>query len=208
MKNRIRVQIRGENVKRPTSYNKVTERVETSKEENRFDRETDIREKRIGIVFKVIYVIAAFFAALFTSLSSIRADGLTDVYILEAACTGFLLCLLVYMLVYIFNELKCLKLKQEAISSQQYEKTEDSYSFVFTYFTLGSIISVLFTVAVGALKEYLTKDMVAIIFTLCALSAILIGNTISKRHEKVCYAISSFLWTVATSGIFVAIALV
>ena len=106
MKKRIRVQVRGENVKRPTSYNKVTERMKTSKEENRFDRETDIREKRIGIVFKVIYVIAAFFAALFTSLSNIRGDGLTDVYILEATCTGFLLCLLVYMLVYIFNPFK------------------------------------------------------------------------------------------------------
>lgn len=141
LEKRIRVQVRGENTKLLTPYNKVTEQMETTKEENRFDRETDIREKRIGIVFKVIYVIAAFFAALFTSLSNIREDGLTDVYILEAACTGFLLCLLVYMLVYIFNELKCLKLREEAISSWQYEKTEDSYSFVFTYFTLGSIIS-------------------------------------------------------------------
>ena len=208
MKKRIKVHVRNKNASQFAPHNKGVEQLEPIKEENRFDRETDIREKRIGIVFKVIYVIAAFFAALFTSLSSIREDGLTDVYILEATCTGFLLCLLVYMLVYIFNELKCLKLKQEAISSLQYEKTEDSYSFVFTYFTLGSIISVLFTVAVGALKEYLTKDMVAIIFTPCAMSAILIGNIISKRHEKVCYAISSVLWTVATSGIFVAIAMV
>lgn len=202
MKKRIRVQVRGENAKRPTSYNKVTERMETTKEENRFDRETDIREKRIGIVFKVIYVIAAFFAALFTSLSNIRKDGLTDVYILEAACTGFLLCLLVYMLVYIFNELKCLKLRKEAISSWQYEKTEDSYSFVFTYFTLGSIISALLAITIGACKEYLTKDFVAIVITLCAILASVTGNMMPRRFYKVCSIISSALWTVVSNGIF------
>lgn len=206
MKKRIRVQVRGENANRPTSYNKVTERMETTKEENRFDRETDIREKRIGIVFKVIYVIAAFFAALFTSLSNIRGDGLTDVYILEAACTGFLLCLLVYMLVYIFNELKCLKLREEAISSWQYEKTEDSYSFVFRYFTWGSIISALFAITIGACKEYLTKDIVAIVITLCAILASVIGSVMSKRFEKGYRILSSALWTIVAVGIFVGIA--
>lgn len=206
MKKRIKVHVRNKNASQFALHNKGVEQLEPIKEENRFDRETDIREKRIGIVFKVIYVIAAFFAALFTSLSNIRGDGLTDVYILEAACTGFLLCLLVYMLVYIFNELKCLKLKQEAISSLQYKKTEDSYSFVFTYFTLGSIISVLFTITIGACKEYLTKDIVAIVVTMCAIMASVIGNVMSKRFEKGCRILSSALWTMVAAGIFVGIA--
>lgn len=207
MKKRIKVHVRNKNVSQFAPHNKGVEQLEPIKEENRFDRETDIREKRIGIVFKVIYVIAAFFAALFTSLSSIREDGLTDVYILEATCTGFVLCLLVYMLVYIFNELKCLKLREEAISSWQYEKTEDSYSFVFTYFTLGSIISVLFIITIGACKEYLTKDIVAIVVTMCAIMASVIGNMMPKRFYKVCCIISSALWTVVSSGIFIGTAI-
>lgn len=207
MKKRIKVHVRNKNVSQFAPHNKGVEQLEPIKEENRFDRETDIREKRIGIVFKVIYVIAAFFAALFTSLSSIREDGLTDVYILEATCTGFVLCLLVYMLVYIFNELKCLKLREEAISSWQYEKTEDSYSFVFTYFTLGSIISVLFIITIGACKEYLTKDIVAIVVTMCAIMASVIGNMMPKRFYKVCCIISSALWTVVSSGIFIGMAI-
>lgn len=208
MKKRIKIHVRNKNASQFAPYNKGAEQLEPIKEENRFDRETDIREKRIGIVFKVIYVIAAFFAALFTSLSSIREDGLTDVYILEAACTGFLLCLLVYMLVYIFNELKCLKLREEAISSWQYEKTEDSYSFVFTYFTLGSIISVLFTTTIGACKECLTKDIVAVIITLCAIMASVIGNMMPKRFYKSCCMVSSALWTVVSNGIFIGTAMI
>ena len=207
MKKRIKVHVRNKNASQFAPHNKGVEQLEPIKEENRFDRETDIREKRIGIVFKVIYVIAAFFAALFTSLSSIREDGLTDVYILEATCTGFVLCLLVYMLVYIFNELKCLKLREEAISSWQYEKTEDSYSFVFTYFTLGSIISVLFIITIGACKEYLKKDIVAIVVTMCAIMASVIGNMMPKRFYKVCCIISSALWTVVSSGIFIGTAI-
>lgn len=65
-----------------------------SEKESRFDREAEIREKRIGIVFKVIYVIAAFFAAIFTIISGSYASGLTDTYILFACTDGFLLCLL------------------------------------------------------------------------------------------------------------------
>lgn len=186
---------------------KAKARANTKNENDRFDRETDIREKRIGIIFKVIYVIALFFAALFTSLSTTRGGGLTDVYILEATATGFLLCLLIYMLVYIFNELKCLKLNSKSITTSQYEKTEESYSFVFTYFTLGSVVSILFSVAVGEYKEHLTQDIAALIIALCAGLAIVLGLIPPNKARKVIYAISSILWTVAAIGIFIGIAI-
>ena len=205
MKKRIKVHVQSKNVSQFAPHNEEGAQLEPIKKENRFDRETDIREKRIGIVFKVIYVIAAFFAALFTSLSSIREDGLTDVYIIEAACAGFLLCLLIYMLVYIFNELKCLKLREEAISLWQYEKTEESYSFVFTYFTLGSILSALLVLTVVKYKACLTKDIVAIVITLCAMLASIMGNLMPKRQKKAFYTLSSGFWTVVAIGIFVGI---
>lgn len=206
MKKKIRIKSRGKNTPQLVARPKTAIQSQVVKEENRFTRETDIREKRIGIVFKVIYVIAAFFAALFTSLSGIREDGLTDVYILEAMCTGFLLCLLVYMLVYIFNELKCLKLKQEAISAFQYTRTEDSYTFVFTYFTLGGIVSAFLIMAVVSFKEHLTKDIVAIVVTSCVILASVIGVAMSKRFEKVCRILCGALWTIVVSGVFIGIA--
>lgn len=206
MKKKIRIKSRGKNTTQLVARPKTAIQSQVVEEENRFTRETDIREKRIGIVFKVIYVIAAFFAALFTSLSGIREDGLTDVYILEAMCTGFLLCLLVYMLVYIFNELKCLKLKQEAISAFQYTRTEDSYTFVFTYFTLGGIVSAFLIMAVVSFEEHLTKDIVAIVVTSCAILASVIGVVMSKRFEKVCRILCSALWTIVVSGVFIGIA--
>ena len=206
LKKIIRIKSRGKNATQLVDRPQTAIQSQVVEEENRFARETDIREKRIGIVFKVIYVIAAFFAALFPSLSNIREDGLTDVYILEATCTGFLLCLLVYMLVYIFNELKCLKLKQEAISAFQYTRTEDSYAFVFTYFTLGRIISALLVMAAVAFKEHLTNDIVAIVVASCVILASVTEVTMSKRFEKGCRILCSALWTIVTSGVFIGIA--
>lgn len=60
MKKRIKVHVRNKNTSQLAPHNKGVEQLEPLIKENRFDRETDIREKRIGIVFKVIYVIAAF----------------------------------------------------------------------------------------------------------------------------------------------------
>ena len=207
MARRIMVQVRSKDTTRLTPDNKLNKQVGPSLEETRFYRETDIREKRIGIVFKVIYVVAAFFAALFTSLSVIREFGLSDVYILESVCAGFLLCLLVYLLTYIFNEMKCLKLRQEAISLWQYKRTEESYAFVFTYFTIGSIISVLLAVAIGVYKEFLTKSIVILVISLGALIACVIGNITAKRLYKTCCVISSVLWTVVSAGFFISIVL-
>lgn len=48
---------------------------------NDFLKTFDIREKRIGIVFKVIYVIAALFASAFLLVSNGFAKGLSDSYI-------------------------------------------------------------------------------------------------------------------------------
>lgn len=207
MRKKIKIKNRGKSETQLATHPQIAIQSQAVKDEKRFARETDIREKRIGIVFKVIYVIAAFFAALFTSLSNIREDGLTDVYILEATCTAFLLCLLVYMLVYIFNELKCLKLKQEAISAFQYTRTEDSYTFVFTYFTLGSIVSAFLVMVVVAFEEHLTKDIMAIVVTSCVILTSVIGVTMSKRFEKACRILCSALWTIVTSGVFIGIAI-
>ena len=207
MKKRIKIKTGGMGGTQLVTRPQAVIQSQVVEEENRFARETDIREKRIGIVFKVIYVVAAFFAALFTSLSNIRGDGLTDVYILEAASTGFLLCLLVYMLVYIFNELKCLKLKQEAISAFQYTRTEDSYAFVFTYFTLGSIISAFLVMATVASKEYLTNDIVAMVVASCVILASVIEVTMSKRFKKGCRILCSVLWTIVTTAVFIGTAI-
>ena len=85
----------------------ATVKNETHKNHDRFDKEAEIREKRISIIFKVIYVIAFAFAAVLTVIGESYGNGLTDTYILFACADGFLLCLLIYMLVYIFNaELK------------------------------------------------------------------------------------------------------
>lgn len=185
----------------------ATVKTGNSKKADRFDKEAEIRERRISIVFKVIYVIAAFFAAMFTMLAGSYANGLTDTYILFACADGFLLCLLIYMLVYIFNELKCLKLNADALSVEQHKRTEDAYSFIFLYFSLGSVIAIICGCIVGYYRTAIVQEWISYVMGIAVPVAAVLGNQLNKKVERVCSCISSILWTIAAIGILIGIAM-
>jgi hypothetical protein len=184
----------------------ATAKVEKAKNLDRFDKEADIREKRIGIVFKVIYVIAVAFAAVFTIIAESYARGLTDTYILFACADGFMLCLLIYMLVYIFNELKCLKLNSEALSETQHKRTEDAYSFVFTYFSWGSITAIACGLVVGYYQTEIPKEWYGYAVIIGTMIAAVLGNQFDKKIERIGSLISSIMWTVVAIAVLIGMA--
>ena len=184
----------------------ATAKTENIKKIERFDKEAEIREKRISIVFKVIYVIAVAFAAIFTIIAESYARGLTDTYILFACADGFLLCLLIYMLIYIFNELKCLKLNAEALSEEQHKRTEDAYSFMFTYFFWGCMTAIASGCVVGYHQETIPHEWYGYAVTIGTMVAAVLGNQLSKKVERVCSCISSIMWTVVAIAVLVGMA--
>lgn len=184
----------------------ATAKTENIKKIERFDKEAEIREKRISIVFKVIYVIAVAFAAVFTIIAESYARGLTDTYILFACADGFLLCLLIYMLVYIFNELKCLKLNAAALSDIQHKRTEDTYSFVFTYFFWGSITAFVVGCVIGYYRESIPKDWYGYAMVFGSMIAAVLGNQLNKKLERIGSFISSMMWTVVAIAVLVGMA--
>lgn len=173
-----------------------------------YSKTIDIREKRIGIVFKVIYVIAIFFAAVFMIVSENQGKGITDVYIIECAVAAFLLCLLYKMVVYIFNELKCLKLNHTDVPEKQIEKTERSYSRIFTYFTTCGMTSVFAVLIVGVTKQYITKEILALVLTISIINGIVIGNANFKKNKNAWASVSEMFWNIAFICAFVAMGLV
>ena len=103
----------------------------------------EIREKRIGIVFKVIYVIAIFFATIFLDIGKTFGNGLTNAYVLEVCAASFLLVMIGYMVFYIVNEMKCLKLNATDLPKLQVDMTEKSYSKIFSNLYVSGITSLL-----------------------------------------------------------------
>ena len=118
-----------------------------------YQKTVEIREKRINIVFKVIYVDAIFFAAIFLEIVKSFEKGLTSTYIMEACIAAFLLVMLGYMISYIFNEMKCMKLVAADLSKDQMHKTEESYSRIFTHL----IVAGLSSFVIGALGIYFAE---------------------------------------------------
>lgn len=164
-----------------------------------YSKTIDIREKRIAIVFKVIYVLAIFFAATFTALSSFFGKGITSSVLAFAGASTVLLVVLLYMVGYIINEMKCLKLSPNDLLQSQIDRTEESYSQIFSSLkTSGATVTACFCFGLYW-PNYLNTTTLTYIFTIsmCFWFAIygfrfLLDKTIKERHcVSVMYCVSA-----------------
>lgn len=168
----------------------------------------EIREKRIGIVFKTIYVLAIFFAAVFVDMGSKLGGGLNPAYIAEASVSAFFLMIIGYMVMYIFNEMKCLKLNAEDLPQKQIDKTEHSYSNIFSAFVSCGLTAIL-CMAIGMkLVDVLsaialTSVFVIIIFVRLIISVVAMYLS-PKWSDFWAHNIGSILTTVAIISLFLA----
>ena len=72
------------NAEEPQNAPVMTKEMGANREEQ-YSKEIDIREKRINIVFKTIYVFAIFFAAIFVDMGN-RVGKVIDVIYMCEAC--------------------------------------------------------------------------------------------------------------------------
>lgn len=164
----------------------------------KFNDSFDIRKERIGIIFKVIYVIAAFFLAGIIALQGNEDTDVSTVYIIGSCAVSFLLCLLFVLLIYVFNELQCLKIT-ENIEENQANKTENSYKEIFNYFNVGGITAIISAILVDCIKSYLSKEILAVIvcvFLVVGMVVRFIGN-LTDKYEKARHTANSIVWTLA-----------
>lgn len=167
----------------------------------------DIREKRIGIVFKVIYVLAIFFATLFLMISNDTGEELSTIYTIEVCITVFLLCLLIKMIVYIFNELKCFKLIAEELPQQQIAKTEGSYARIFSYVLNGGITGLFMTMVIGYISTFLTQNILKGVFIIGIILGLAIDSIHYKKYEHFGQIVSDIVWTIVIISLFVIVKL-
>ena len=131
-----------------------------------YSKTVDIREKRIAIVFKVIYVLAIFFGATFTALSNFFSKGITSSALTFAGASTVLLVVLFYMTGYIINEMKCMKLSPGDLRKIEIEITEESYSRIFTSLRVsGATVLVCFCAGLYW-TDYLTTTILTYILTI------------------------------------------
>ena len=109
--------------------------------ENRIDdikAEFELREKRLKLVYKILYVGVALWAALFVAYAT------TEKTVLPLYC-GFLSALtaaILNILYYIFGELRCMKIYTPAADESKVE-ADSKFAEIWSTFGLGVIISAL-----------------------------------------------------------------
>ena len=181
--------------------------VQTALDNETYSKNFETREKRIGIVFKIIYVVAIFFAAVFMSMNTSLSKGITTAYILMCCTAAYLLCLLFRMVVYIFNELKCLKLNQKDVPDTQAIKTEQSYSRMLSYFISGIITCFFAAMLLNVIDVYITKTAIIVAFLICTTIGAAFAVFRPQKHSQLFLDISSILYTVAVICFFTLVGL-
>ena len=179
--------------------------------EDQYSRAIDIREKRINIVFKTIYVFAIFFVAVFVDMGN-RVGKVVDViYMCEACISAFFLVLISYMVLYIINEMSCLKLYADDLSKDQIEITERSYSNIFSALTLSGLASILCFLGFLYGKEVLTSEVIVnafvVLFTLRMILFTIATFFKDKKKKIVEHGIGCLLITVAIAFMFYGVGL-
>lgn len=153
----------------------------------------ETREKRINIIFKVIYVNAAILISL---ILNIQQGISTKNIIIFSGLFSFLFWIFFYLLNYIFNELQCLKIDEKSIGEKQIKKAEDSYTFIFKYFNIGIFTHLILIILTGLIADYLKNQYILFIIIISVVLASSIGNI--GKNKKVTKVISSVLWSICT----------
>lgn len=179
--------------------------------DERLQNDFDVREKRISIVFKVIYVIAAFFASAVIAISSNFGNGLTKIYIVYVCVASFLLRVLYKLLVYIFDELKCMRIfsvdkagKDELNIIGQMAKTEKDYFRIFGSFYISGIACIVIGIALILVREYFTKTVFLGMFIIFGTIGAIIRT--DNTNVRIWQDIHDISWVLAVISILSAMA--
>ena len=108
-----------------------------------YNKTIEIREKRIGIVFKIIYVFALFFGAIFWDLNKRDFSNEFNIYVAESCALAFLMVMIISFIMYIIGEMKCMRLSPDSISKDQIKYAEISYSLIFFMFPIALFTSII-----------------------------------------------------------------
>ena len=170
MSNHKKKKNKGKNPPKPQKTEQQSVSIgKTVSDSEAYAKTVEIREKRIGIVFKVIYVVAIFFAAVFVEMGKSFGEGLTSAYFVEVCAAAFLLMMLVYMVAYIINEMKCLKLTENDVPQRQTDATEKSYTNIFNYLYVAGLTAVIAAGLGANFMESITVEFVAAAFLASAI---------------------------------------
>lgn len=170
--------------------NTVSNETET-KQDTEFKDTIEIREKRIGIVFKVIYVFAIAFGTVFMDFNKRYESGIDAVYIAEICLMSFLLIMIGYFISYIINEMKCLRINMTDISNNQFIATEESFTRIFTCLRISGITSLLLFCILNYTYNFLPFNFMKVLSFISAfLSGSFMGLLLCVKNNKAIRIIS------------------
>ncbi len=145
--------------------------LETEKKTDEIKAEFELREKRLKLVYKILYVAVALWAALFVAYAT------TEKTVLPLYC-GFLSTLtaaILNILYYIFGELRCMKIYAPA-SDESKEDADSKFVEIWNSFGLGASISAFLTLLHTSFPAII--NIVSVWVFVCVMTILLTVNSL------------------------------
>lgn len=156
----------------------------------------DFREKRINIIFKTIYVFAAFFVALFLNLTKTHENGIDFTYVAISCLAAFCVVMIWKMVAYIFYEMSCFKAGND-LSNKQTNKTERCYSSMFSSCISSIVVALICGVLTLCYKDHFSSTTLAYVL-LISLSVHLISlGLFSSMNNRFSHFVTNIFSPVA-----------
>lgn len=141
-----------------------------------FKRIVDTRKERVNIVFKIMYVFAIFFGAIFLEVSRTASLGVTNIYIFESGIAAFLLTMLIYLIIYVIAEMRCIKIDENMVKKSDVIAAENCYDNLFNCLVVsGAVVVSAIAILIEFSKLITTTVLVCIFIGLVILLSVLFG---------------------------------
>lgn len=127
-----------------------------SEEKLKLKEEFDLREKRLNLVYKILYVLAAVWAALFLSY----ANGPHDADPIYCGALSFLSTAIINIIFFIFSEIRCLRIATEVTPTEK-SQADRAFSDIWNGFASTAFVAVLLTALNVSFPAIITASFIS-----------------------------------------------
>ena len=148
--------------------------------------EFELREKRIKLMYKVLYIVVAILGAMILIVASGVPNNLNAIAILSL-CLTFFSVVTFKILQYVFAEFRCLKIKAKP-ENILCEKAETLYDNIWKSFSVVLILSFFLMIIHYFIFKYLTLEkcvLTSAAFAGLGMGTYLINFFVEKESERI-----------------------
>ena len=139
----------------------------------------ELREKRLKLIYKILYVLAAIWGAMIIAITTAE-KGVLPIFsgIISVVTTA-----IINILYYIFGELRCMKIYQPATDDEK-DSADNKFVDIWNTFVVTVVTTFAMALANTAFPEYINTTVIMIAMFISSFALTSLVYLKDKKHNK------------------------